>query len=220
MYTARRKRKAICVILVMCGLISLFEIILTIRNTYTAGKVASPYSTQQASPVRRFSKPKEATTNRPHIVFVLADDYGWHDIGYHGSEIQTPYMDALAASGLKLEQYYVQPICTPSRAQLMTGRYQVNHLNYILERRVHMCCSKIMLTISTLATSFRLQNLYWILLLILLAFTFSFIQAFSHSGVHYFIHPVIYSFIYSLDRSPIHLPVKRTRSLTMCPAYL
>ncbi len=77
------------------------------------------------APVRKFAKRVKKNSNRPHIVFVLADDYGWHDIGYHGSEIQTPHMDALAASGLKLEQYYVQPICTPSRAQLMTGRYQV-----------------------------------------------------------------------------------------------
>ncbi len=61
----------------------------------------------------------------PHIVFFLADDYGWHDIGYHESDIQTPNLDALAEAGLKLENYYVQPICTPTRSQLMTGRYQV-----------------------------------------------------------------------------------------------
>ncbi len=67
----------------------------------------------------------------PHILFILADDYGWHDIGYHGSDIQTPNLDALAEAGLKLENYYVQPICTPTRSQLMTGRYQVRS-NYYL----------------------------------------------------------------------------------------
>ena len=67
-----------------------------------------------------------ADDERPNIVFVLADDYGFNDIGYHGSEINTPVLDGLAAEGLKLENYYVQPICTPTRSQLMTGRYQVS----------------------------------------------------------------------------------------------
>ena len=63
--------------------------------------------------------------SRPNIVFVLADDYGFHDIGYHGSRIRTPNLDKLAAQGVRLENYYVQPICTPTRSQLMSGRYQV-----------------------------------------------------------------------------------------------
>jgi len=58
----------------------------------------------------------------PHIVFVMVDDQGFNDIGYHGSEIQTPVLDQLAGEGVKLENYYVQPICSPSRSQLMTGR--------------------------------------------------------------------------------------------------
>ena len=64
---------------------------------------------------------------QPHILFILADDYGWHDVGYHGSEIKTPALDKLAAEGVKLENYYVQPICTPSRSQLLSGRYQVSN---------------------------------------------------------------------------------------------
>uniref|UniRef100_A0A3Q1G393 Sulfatase N-terminal domain-containing protein n=1 Tax=Acanthochromis polyacanthus TaxID=80966 RepID=A0A3Q1G393_9TELE len=62
---------------------------------------------------------------KPHVVFVLADDFGWYDVGYHGSEIRTPNLDKLSAGGVRLENYYVQPLCTPSRNQLMTGRYQV-----------------------------------------------------------------------------------------------
>lgn len=61
----------------------------------------------------------------PHILFIVADDYGWHDVGYHDSEIHTPNLDKLAEQGVKLENYYVQPICTPTRSQLMTGRYEV-----------------------------------------------------------------------------------------------
>src|SRR5687767_10024762 len=60
---------------------------------------------------------------RPNIVFILADDLGWTDVGYHGSEIKTPHIDRLAATGVKLEQFYVQPVCTPTRAALMTGLY-------------------------------------------------------------------------------------------------
>ncbi|KAJ8337599.1 hypothetical protein SKAU_G00365650 [Synaphobranchus kaupii] len=51
---------------------------------------------------------------------------GFHDIGYHGSDIRTPTLDKLAAEGVKLENYYIQPICTPSRSQLITGRYQIH----------------------------------------------------------------------------------------------
>src|SRR5437588_820494 len=63
------------------------------------------------------------TPRKPNIVFLLADDMGWKDIGYHGSEIKTPNLDRLAASGAKLEQFYVMPVCSPTRTCLMTGRY-------------------------------------------------------------------------------------------------
>ncbi|XP_048187089.1 arylsulfatase B [Perognathus longimembris pacificus] len=62
----------------------------------------------------------------PHLVFVLADDLGWNDVGFHGSAIRTPHLDALAAGGVRLDNYYTQPLCTPSRSQLLTGRYQIH----------------------------------------------------------------------------------------------
>ena len=62
---------------------------------------------------------------KPHVLFILADDLGWHDTGYHGSEILTPNIDKLANNGVKLENYYVQQSCSPTRTQLLTGRYQI-----------------------------------------------------------------------------------------------
>lgn len=64
--------------------------------------------------------------NQPHIIFILIDDQGFNDIGYHNPTIRSPTLDRLAAEGVKLENYYVQPICTPSRSQLLLGRYQIH----------------------------------------------------------------------------------------------
>ena len=65
----------------------------------------------------------EAAPLRPHIVYVVSDDQGWKDFGFRGSDIKTPNIDALASGGARFDQFYAQPMCTPSRAALMTGRY-------------------------------------------------------------------------------------------------
>ncbi|CAB1312630.1 unnamed protein product [Coregonus sp. 'balchen'] len=62
----------------------------------------------------------------PHLIFIIADDQGYGDVGYHGSDVHTLVLDQLAGEGVKLENYYVQPICSPSRSQLMTGWYQIH----------------------------------------------------------------------------------------------
>lgn len=62
-------------------------------------------------------------TGRPHIVFILSDDQGFADIGYRSAEVKTPHLDRLAREGVRLEHFYVQPVCTPTRAALMTGLY-------------------------------------------------------------------------------------------------
>ena len=64
---------------------------------------------------------------RPNILFILADDLGSSDVGWRGSEIKTPNLDKLALSGARLEQFYVQPVCSPTRAALLTGRYPMRH---------------------------------------------------------------------------------------------
>lgn len=65
-----------------------------------------------------------SAATRPNIVHIVADDLGWRDVGFNGCEdIRTPNLDALAAGGATFTQFYVQPMCTPTRAALMTGRY-------------------------------------------------------------------------------------------------
>ncbi|MBX3540753.1 MAG: arylsulfatase [Chelatococcus sp.] len=63
----------------------------------------------------------------PNIIYIVADDLGWGDVGFHGSDIPTPNLDALARGGAPLEQFYTQPMCTPTRAALMTGRYPLRY---------------------------------------------------------------------------------------------
>ena len=65
--------------------------------------------------------------DKPNIVFIMADDLGNADLGYRGGEIRTPNIDRLAATGVRCESFYGMPVCTPSRAALMTGRYPIRH---------------------------------------------------------------------------------------------
>jgi len=68
---------------------------------------------------------------KPNVVFIVADDMGWADIGYHNAEIRSPNLDALAKTGVELNCHYVQPQCTPTRVALMTGQYptRINYKN-------------------------------------------------------------------------------------------
>lgn len=63
------------------------------------------------------------STKPPHIVLILADDLGWGDVGWHNSDLKTPHLTKLAKQGVILNQFYSQPICTASRAALLSGRY-------------------------------------------------------------------------------------------------
>lgn len=59
----------------------------------------------------------------PNIIHIIVDDLGWNDVGFHGSEIRTPAIDRLAGESVVLDRFYVAPICSPTRAGVLTGRY-------------------------------------------------------------------------------------------------
>ena len=59
----------------------------------------------------------------PHLIMTVIDDLGWSDVGYHNPDLQTPNINRLASEGVKLERYYVQQVCSPTRSALMTARY-------------------------------------------------------------------------------------------------
>ncbi|MEM6656257.1 MAG: sulfatase-like hydrolase/transferase, partial [Planctomycetota bacterium] len=81
----------------------------------SAAAVANAADTDAAEPV---------TVDKPNIVFVLADDQGFGDLGCYGSEtIATPNIDSLAKDGIKFTSFYVHNRCSPSRAAFMTGCY-------------------------------------------------------------------------------------------------
>lgn len=69
-----------------------------------------------------------AASPRPNIVLILADDLGYETIGANGGQsYATPHLDALAGTGVRFRHAYAQPVCTPTRTQLMTGKYNIRN---------------------------------------------------------------------------------------------
>uniref|UniRef100_A0A4W5KR58 Arylsulfatase family member I n=1 Tax=Hucho hucho TaxID=62062 RepID=A0A4W5KR58_9TELE len=101
-----------------------FSVVSLLSLGYLSWDLMSPNQVENES-IPNF-RDRSPVPHPPHIIFIMTDDQGFNDIGYHGSDIQTPTLDKLAADGVKLENYYIQPICTPSRSQLITGRYQIH----------------------------------------------------------------------------------------------
>ena len=72
------------------------------------------------------------TSSPPHIVFVLVDDWGTYDAAFRMRELgrtpqfNTPNIDELVTESIRFDNYYVQPICSPTRSQLLSGRYQIH----------------------------------------------------------------------------------------------
>ncbi len=82
--------------------------------------LAAPMDRAQAATAHAQTPSRSAST--PNIIFVISDDLGWADVGFHGSEIRTPTLDRLAHEGVQLDRYYTYAVCSPTRAALMSGR--------------------------------------------------------------------------------------------------
>ena len=70
------------------------------------------------------NSPAEGQVARPNVLLIVADDQGYGDVGFHGNpQVRTPRLDALARQSARFRNFYVSPVCSPTRASLMTGRY-------------------------------------------------------------------------------------------------
>ncbi|QDV18970.1 Arylsulfatase [Gimesia panareensis] len=74
--------------------------------------------------VSQWATSRGAEAKSPNVILLLTDDQGYGDVGFHGNaQIRTPHMDQLAREGMELTRFYCSPVCAPTRASLMTGRY-------------------------------------------------------------------------------------------------
>ena len=90
------------------------------RPTRFEGTIAR--TTAESTPF--FDEPPHPVDGSPNVVFILLDDTGFAQFGCYGSDIDTPHVDALAANGLQFTNFHVTPLCSPTRASLLTGRSQ------------------------------------------------------------------------------------------------
>ena len=64
--------------------------------------------------------------DQPNIIIILSDDQGWGDLGFNGNQaVSTPMLDKMAKNGVSFQHFYVSPVCSPTRAEFLTGRYHV-----------------------------------------------------------------------------------------------
>ena len=69
---------------------------------------------------------KPEVASKPNILLILTDDQGWGDVSFHGNDVlETPHIDALAKQSIVFDRFYVSPVCAPTRASLLTGRYHI-----------------------------------------------------------------------------------------------
>ena len=73
---------------------------------------------------RADAEPSAEKSGRPNIILLMGDDHGWEEVGYNGHPyLKTPYLDEMARSGLRLDNFYAQPVCSPTRGNVLTGRH-------------------------------------------------------------------------------------------------
>jgi len=109
-------------------IIAIFTILLIVGFIFAKvkfKKVASSdfdFPTEQTANLAELVKTRPTDAPKPNVIILLADDLGWADVGYRGSDIMTPNIDRLAKEGMRLDRFYATPFCTPTRAALMTAR--------------------------------------------------------------------------------------------------
>lgn len=108
-------------------LVGFLSLALVVAGTETGCSEAVEQAEPGAS--EESTEPEEVvneSTDFPNVVVIVADDLGWADVGYHGSNIETPHIDTLIAGGIQIERFYATPICGPTRKGLYTGRSPVS----------------------------------------------------------------------------------------------
>ena len=104
----------------------------TVRHSQTSAAVL-PTGEQLQRPQRRHQRERAgAAASPPHLVYILTDDHGWANFGFHNAQALTPNIDRLATvEGAELTRHYAYRFCSPSRASLMSGRlpFHVNQNN-------------------------------------------------------------------------------------------
>merc|ERR1719295_732166 len=84
-----------------------------------------PTHTKRSPSSSSYSASSRSSSSAPNILYIMADDLGWGNVGFHNTEdplIRTPNMDALVADGLHLTRHYVSPLCSPSDPHSQYGR--------------------------------------------------------------------------------------------------
>src|SRR5213596_3073831 len=94
-------------------------------STTVRGRVAQPFVLILVAVLAALSSARPAqAAERPNVLVILADDQGWGDLSVHGNtNLRTPHIDSLARDGALFERFFVCPVCSPTRAEFLTGRY-------------------------------------------------------------------------------------------------
>lgn len=101
---------------------SIMVLVACTETSEVAIETASDVTSEAAQSTTEMSAPQALESKQPNILFILVDDMGFGDIGYNGSEIATPNLDQMALDGMKLDRNYVYPVCSPTRAALLSGQ--------------------------------------------------------------------------------------------------
>ena len=95
-------------------------------NMFQAWKYLAPIVLLAWSCTSAPTSPETVTTDRPNVILVITDDQGYGDLAFHGNQlIKTPVIDAFANQSVRFDNFYVSPVCAPTRSSLMTGRYSL-----------------------------------------------------------------------------------------------